>query len=352
MVTLDGVSERARALHQQAIVFDGLMPWGNLDHLESLREARQGGLAAANVTVAHYPHNSVRAFERIARYVSIIDQNRDWLRMVRSVSEIEQAKADGVIGIVLGFQDTSPFENRLDLIDAFAAVGVRIVQLTYNSQNYVGFGCCEPLQGPLSLFGREVLRRLEDLGIAVDLSHCGDETTEDVLRRAKKPVFFTHSGARAICPAYGRNKTDDQIRALAATGGVIGVTFAPFLVKRDPVTHDVLPSTIDDVIRHIEYIGDLVGLDYVGIGTDLCSAWIDQRATPPESSLRWWREARPDVFGRGPTTEYDPYPEGLRRHSELPNLTQRLVERGFSDGEILGILGANFLRALRVVWGG
>lgn len=351
MSTLEGLGQEAEALHREAIIFDGLMPWGNLDHLESMRDAQIGGLTAANVTVAHYPHNSVRAIDRIAHYTSVIEQNRNWLRIVRSVSEIERAKGEGVIGIVFGFQDTSPFENRLDLVDVFAALGVRIVQLTYNTQNYVGFGCCEPNQGPLSLFGRELLRRLEDVGIAVDLSHCGDATTEDVLRRARKPVFFTHVGARTICPAYGRNKTDDQIRALAATGGVIGVTFAPFLVKRNPATHEVLPSTIDDVIRHIEYIGELVGLDYVGIGTDLCSAWIDQRRTPPESSLRWWREARPDVFGRGPTTEYDPFPEGLRRHSQLPNLTRRLLERGFSGDEIRGILGGNFLRALRLVWG-
>lgn len=351
MATQGRGDERAAALHREAIVFDGLMPWGNLDHLESMRDAHQGGLTAANVTVAHYPHNSVRAIDRIARYTSIVEQHRDWLRVVRSAGEIEQAKRDGVIGIVLGFQDTVPFENRLDLVDVFAALGVRIVQLTYNTQNYVGSGCCEPVQGPLSTFGREVLRRLEDMRIAVDLSHCGDATTDDALRLARRPVFFTHCGARALCPAYGRNKTDDQILALSATGGVIGVVFAPFLVKREPTTHQVLPSTIDDVIRHIEHIGDLVGLEHVGIGSDLCSAWLDQRTTPPESSLRWWREARPDVFGRGPTAEYDPYPEGLQRHSQLPNLTRRLVEKGFGDDEIRGILGGNFLRALRMVWG-
>jgi membrane dipeptidase len=195
------------------------------------------------------------------------------------------------------------------------------------------------------------MQRLGEARIAVDLSHCGDETTEDALRRARAPVLFTHAGARAVCPAFGRNKTDEQIRMLAATGGVMGLTFAPFFVKRDRETHEVLPSTVEDVVRHIEYVGDLVGLEHVGIGSDLCSAWLAQRKTPPESSLRWWRELRPDVFGRGPTEEYDPYPVGLRKHSELLNLTRALFERGFSPGEIQGILGGNFLRVLGAIWG-
>lgn len=336
---------------EQLSVFDGLMPWGNLDNLQSMREAHSGGLTAANVTVALYPHNSTRALERIGRYRALISDQREWLRNVRSVDEIEAAKRDNTVGIVFGFQDTAPFENRLDLVETFANQGVRIVQLTYNSQNYVGSGCCEDWEGPLSLFGRSVLERLEDLRIAVDLSHCGDVTTADVLRRARTSVLFTHSGARTICPAYGRNKTDDQIRAMAATGGVIGVCFAPFFVKRDPQTHRVLPSTIDDVIRHIEYIGELVGLEHVGFGSDLCSAWLDQRTTPPESSLRWWRPRRPDVFGRGPTEEYDPYPEGLQRHSGLSNLSRRMIERGFSNDEVRGVMGGNFLRVLRCIWG-
>ncbi|MDR7521733.1 MAG: membrane dipeptidase [Armatimonadota bacterium] len=343
--------DRAKLLHRESIVFDGLMPWGNLDHLYCIQEALQGGLTAANVTVAHFPHNSVRAIDRIAHYASIVRQRRDLMRVVQTTREIEAAKRDGVIGVVWGFQDTTPFDNRLELIDVFADLGVRIVQLTYNTQNFVGCGCCEVWDAPLTGFGREILRRLEDLRIAVDLSHCGDQTTEDTLRRARRPVLITHAGARAVCPAYGRNKTDDQIRMLAGCGGVIGVVFAPFLVKRDPQTHQVLPSTIDDVIRHIEHIGNLVGLDHVGIASDLCAAWLDQRRTPPESSMRWWREARPDVFGRGPIEEYDPYPEGLQRHSHLPNLTRRLIERGFSDGEVRGILGGNFIRVLRDIWG-
>lgn len=346
----ESVVAHANQLHAKAIVFDGLMPWGNLDHPECVAEAQAGGVTAANVTVAHYPHNWPRAMEAIRRYTAVVDAHPDVMLLAKSSADVREAKESGKVGVVLGFQDTTPFENQLGSVDEFVVAGVRIVQLTYNTQNFVGSGCCESHYGPLTMFGRELLLALQQNGVAIDLSHCSDETTDDALRHAKGPVFFTHSGVRSLCPAYGRNKTDDQIRRLADGGGVMGICLAPFLLKRDLHTHDVLPVTLDDVIDQIEYVGELVGLEHVGFGSDLVSAWLRQHRTPPESSLRWWREARPDVFGRGPTEHYDPYPEGLRNHNEVPNLTRRLLERGFSDEDILNVVGGNFFRALSRVW--
>lgn len=351
MTTSTEAATQGLQIHRSAIVFDGLMPWGNLDHPECMAEAQQGGITATNLTVAHYPHNGQRALDAIARYQAVIEDHPDVMTVVRSAKEILNAKAAGKVGVVYGFQDSTPFENRLASVDTFVDAGVRIVQLTYNTQNFVGSGCCEDHYGPLTLFGRELLQALEQNGVAVDLSHCSDETTEDALRRAQKPLFFTHSGPRSMCPAYGRNKTDEQIRRLAGGGGVMGICLAPFLLKRDPDTHEVLPVKLDDVIDQIAYVGELVGLEHVGFGSDLVATWLRQHRTPPESSLRWWRDARPDVFGRGPTEHYDPYPVGFRSHAEAPNLAVRMKERGFSDDEVRGVVGGNFVRVLKQVWG-
>lgn len=341
----------AGELHKSAFVFDALMPWGNLDNLDSMWDAAAGGVNAAHVTVAHFPHSYTETIGRIGHYRRIVEENPSSLALVRSVAELHDAANSGRVGVVFGFQDSAPIGYRLELVQLYAQLGVRIIQLTYNDQNPVGSGCCEAWQGPLSRFGKRLLRELERNRIAVDVAHCGDETTEDALRVAEAPVLCTHSGAREVCDAYGRNKTDLQIREIARTGGVIGVPLAPFLIKRAAKTHHVLPSTVRDVVRHIQYIAELVGWEHVGIGTDLCSAWLEQRTTPPESSLRWWRQTCPHVFGIGPSEEYEPYPSGLRKHSELVNITSELKKMGWPDESIRGVLGENFLRALKVIWG-
>ena len=191
---------------------------------------------------------------------------------------------------------------------------------------------------------------MEALGIALDLSHCGDETTESALEFAERPVFFTHVGVRKLCNAHGRAKTDRQLEMLARTGGVAGICFAPFLVKRDPHSYEVLPSTVKDVVDLVDYSVKLIGIDHIGFGTDLPRIWMDLGKVPPDSSMRLWRELRPDVFGRGPTDVYEPYPMGLQKHSELSNLTAELMERGYTEADIKKILGGNFIRVLRQIW--
>lgn len=349
----DDEEQRAHQLHADSIIIDGLIPTdvylANPDYRGNLQE---GGMTATNFTIASWPHDYAGATDEIMRCHEFVEQHADDFTLAESADDIRAAKENGQLAAIIGFQDAKPVQKNLRHLQAFERMGVRIIQLTYNTQNYVGSGCCERNDSGLSHFGRDVVKEMNDRGILVDLSHCADETTMDAIEAASDPVTFNHVGARAINHAYGRGKTDEQLKAVAETGGVIGVLFASSFLKRDPDTHEVLPASIDDILDHVDYIVDLVGVDHVGFGSDLNDHAYDVGKTPETSSFRHWRPTHPEVFGSGPTDRYDPPPEGLERHTELLNFTRGLVSRGYSDTEIKKILGGNFLRVFEDVWNG
>jgi membrane dipeptidase len=337
-------------LHRESVIFDGLLMWGNLDSRKTLGEMIEGNLGGGNYTVANHSHDFRGAIVNILKYRKVIEENSDLVALALNTENIKKAQKSRKVGIVFGFQDTRAVEE-VDQLEVFYALGVRIIQLTYNAQNLAGTGCCEISGGKITYYGQNLIRKIEELKIALDLSHCGDETTESALEFAERPVLFTHVGVRQLCNAYGRCKTDKQLEKVARTGGMAGVCFAPYFVKRDPQTFDVLPSSVKDVVDAIQYLVKLIGVDHVGFGSDLARIWFDLGKTPSDSSMRLWRTLRPDVFGRGPTETYDPFPVGLQKHSELINLTAELANRGFSDKDIQKILGGNFLRVLSRIWG-
>jgi len=345
----DQERERAARLHSTAPVVDGLIATdAYLTEPDYREDLAAGGVTAANFTVASYRDQFESAVQQITRYRRLATE-RD-ARVVESASELYDAQNNSELGVVLGFQDTKPIANDAWKVAAFADLGVRVMQLTYNEQNYVGAGCCERHDPGLSSFGREVVDRMNDCGVVIDLSHCGDQTTMDAIRLSDDPVACTHVGVRELCDAPGRNKTDTQLQALADAGGVAGISFFPPLVKRAPESHRVVQASVEDVLEHIEYAVDLVGIDHVGIGTDLDDQSLDRGETPPTSSLRHYRPSHPAVYGEGPTAEYDPYPTGVDRHTKLETLTRGLVARGHTDEAITKILGGNFIRLFETVW--
>jgi len=350
MAVSDVSDERVNEVHASAIVVDGLGAWGDLEKVENSDGLRQGGHTAVSVTVAHL-HDFKTAVQRVSHFKSIIRSAPDKLVVAETVRDIREAKEADVLAIILSFQDTRPIEKDLGYIELFYNMGIRIIQLTYNTQNFVGAGCCELDNRGLTYFGREVISSLGSMGIVVDVSHCCEQTTLDAIKYSKNPVIASHASALAVSPA-GRNKSDRVIRALADKGGVIGVTFQPFMVKMDKQSYEALPSTSDDVVKHIDHIVSLVGIDHVAFGSDLTDAWTDRGYPPPESSFRTWRTLRPDCFGKGPTDSYDKPVEGLKYHRDLPNLTRSLLQRGYSTEDVHKVLGGNFLRVFLDVWKG
>jgi membrane dipeptidase len=262
----------------------------------------------------------------------------DWLVKALTAEDIRAAKRNDHKAGIITAQETDGLGTNLDLLDVLHNFGLRILQLTYNNQNQVGAGCAEQSNAGITNYGKRFIERLNKLGIIVDTGHCGKQTTLDACQYSKTPVIASHTGVEAIYP-HMRCKSDEEIIAIAKTGGVIGIFAMPWFVHEDP-NH----TTIDHVLDHIEYVIRLVGVDHVGIGTD----W-------PMSDVLWslvyFKEHIAPKLGfakgDGPSTETV---AGLEKYSYFINFTRGLVARGYKDEDIAKIMGGNWLRVFEEIW--
>jgi membrane dipeptidase len=316
------------SFQKQAIVIDGL----NASVLDRnyLKKLIVGGVTAINLTIAE-KENCSEAIKNIANLTNLIEENADLGLVVRSTHDIIKAKEEGKAGIIFGFQDTQPLEGKLELLKIFKALGVKIIQITYNEANLMGTGCGEKKDAGLSFLGREAIKRMNKLGILIDLSHVGDVTSLEAIELSDKPVVFSHSNARSLCNNV-RNKPDELIKALAEKGGVIGVNAYPAFLNEKPKQ-----ASITDLLNHIDYLVNLVGVNHVGIGLDLIEGKEEQIAETLKK--------RPDIWG----TVYS-YPKDINTITKFPNIVKGLVERGYSNNDVKKIIGENFLRVYREAW--
>src|SRR6185503_1293977 len=203
----------------------------------------------------------------IAYWDREIAAHPDLLMKITRGAQLDEAKRAGRLGIIYGFQDTTMYGENLDRFDMFHNFGVRIVQLTYNRRNLMGDGCLETGNAGLSKLGRDMVARMNERGVLLDLSHCGQRTTCEGLEASTKPVAITHAGCAAVTESP-RNKRDDELRLLADRGGVIGIYVMPYLRASGQVM-------AEDVIKHLEYAIKICGEDHVGIGTDGTISGVD-----------------------------------------------------------------------------
>lgn len=319
-------------IHANAIVIDGLIisRWDRA----VFEDMRRGGLTAANCTVSVWEgfNDTVRS---IAQMKSLIRANADLLTLVRSTEDIDRAKREGKTGIILGFQNAHAFEDHLGNIEAFADMGVRVVQLCYNTQNLIGTGCYER-DGGLSGYGHEVIGEMNRLGIMVDLSHVGGKTSEEAILASKKPVTYSHCLPAGL-KQHPRNKSDEQLKFIADHGGFIGVTMFPPFLRRG------IESTVDDYVEAIDYVVKLVGEDCVGVGTDHTQGFgkdFFDTLTHDKG-----RHRRLTDFG----TVQNPL--GIRTIGEMPNLTDAMQKAGWKSSRIEKVIGQNWKRVFKEVWG-
>jgi len=331
----------AIALHEQAIVFDCTCPL--LEDTRFVDTWISGGCTAAAPTVAS-THDPPEALAKVGRWHRLLREDRRLLHITRS-DQFAEAKRLGKLGIVLHFQNTLPLGRDPDNVWAYAALGVRIIQLTYNVKNFVGDGCDERTDAGLSEFGARVIRAMNQTGIVVDLSHTGFRTTMDAMELTQATPIFSHSNVKKLHPSP-RNLADEQIKRLAELGGVIGVNGFPAFVSSKP------RPTLDDLIDHVAYIAELVGVAHVGLGIDFFSGM--HGVCPPEQAEAQYRRRVADGIWKPAAYPPPPYyyPEGLDSPAGYPNLTARLLERGFSAEEVMQILGGNFVRVFAGVWDG
>lgn len=262
---------------------------------------------------------------------------KPWLIKARTAADIEHAHQNGLKAGIITSQDTVGYGQDLGLLELAYTFGLRLQQLTYNNHNFVGAGCMEPNDAGLSRFGMRFVAKCNELGIIVDTGHCGRQTTLDACKHSKAPVVATHTGAEKVF-FHNRCKSDEEIKAIAATGGVIGMFAMPWFIAEDPQN-----TTIEHLLDHIDYMVDLVGADHVGIGTD----W-------PMPQTKWMaltfkKHVAPSLGfapGDGPSTEYI---HGIKDYRSFGNITAGLVARGYSDADIIKIIGGNWMRVLAQV---
>jgi membrane dipeptidase len=292
----------------------------------SFRAADFQRLRASGTTIFHPAVGFTRgdvfqsSLRDITGWNNFISAHANEFLRVDSIADLERAKTLGKIGILIGQQNSRHFRTLTD-VDRFYGLGQRVSQLTYDD-NQIGGGSNDPLDPGLSAYGAQIVERMNAAGMAVDVSHCSDRTTLDALLVSHKPVLITHSNCRALVAGSARCKTDDAIRLLAVRGGVMGITMVRSFV------HSVGAATMENVLDHIDHVVRLVGVEHVGIGSDVDLEGRDARIRP---------QKRYDL-------------DGIDYSRKIFELTEGLVRRRYSPSSIELILGGNFLRALSSIW--
>lgn len=333
--------DAATRLHESSIIIDAVCPL-LMEDAQYLDDYRKGGVTAATPTVRSNIGTSAEAIVKFG-YWNRLERERDDMLIVRRTDDILAAKASGKIGVILHFQGTEVLDQSVDIIDAYHALGLRVVQLTYNKRCHVGDGIEEEDNAGLSRYGRSVIRRLNETGIIVDCSHTGVRTSMEAIELSSAPVILSHANSRHI-RNIPRNVPDELYKAIAATGGVIGVVGFPNFVTDNP------RPTLDHFIAHIEHIAELVGIDHVGLGIDYYLGQHPYSST--DKAIQKYEESvNRGVWSAGsyPVPPYH-YPAGIETPDKLWNLTSSLLARGYSDEDIQKILGQNWLRVYRQVW--
>jgi len=309
-------------------------------------DAKASGVTAVNLTVGAIG-NGPNVYEDTVAGIALAEReiqlNPGVFMKVLRPDDLRVAKTSGKLGLIYGFQDASMLGSRLDRLEHFYHLGVRIVQPTYNQRNLLGDGCLEKADAGLSTFGRQVIERIGELGILLDLSHCGQRTSKEAIALAKAPPAFTHSGCRALVDVP-RNRTDEELRAVADKGGVIGVYFMPFLRQSGQPMGE-------DVVRHIEHALQVCGEDHVGVGTDGGISGIELTDAYRKMHREFVEERTKNGYAApGEAADVFNFALDLNSPRRLETLADMLLQRGHGEARIEKILGGNFARLFKDVW--
>ena len=313
----------------------------------TLHDAHASGVTAVNWTLGYVAGDGDPyevTISDIARFDRMIRDHGAEVIKIFTAADILRAKREGKIGIIYGFQNGVMLGDAPERVDVFADLGVRILQLTYNPANTLGDGAMAPQNRGLTALGREVVARLNENRLMVDLSHSGQNTCLEAARLSRQPISINHTGCRALTD-LPRNKTDEELRLVAERGGFVGIYFMPFLRRDGRITGA-------DVVDPIEHAVKVCGEDHVGIGTDGSITQIDDMASyrgKLAKEVEERRKAGIGAAGEGPDTL--PFAIDMRGPTQFADLARRLQARGHSAARVDKILGGNFLRYAQEVWG-
>ncbi|WP_134698679.1 dipeptidase [Ammoniphilus sp. YIM 78166] len=304
---------------------------------EYLPAFQEGGVhsivSAIFVDDAFLPEMGLRkALQQISSLHAEADESPDTIMVCKNAYDLNKARVEGKMGFVLSLEGAEPLYNDISLLRVFYELGVRLIGLVWSRRNWVGDGSHfsavrEGRKGGITDFGVQLIEEAEKLGIIIDVSHLNDEGFWDVMEFAKKPVIASHSNCRTLAPSM-RNLTDDQIKAIASTGGVIGMNAVNYFVSEKDEE-----SNIEGLINHVDHIAKLVGVEHIGLGFDFMEPFM--KYVSPHSSLTTMPRKIFDV---------------VKGHSSVPDFTRCLRKRGYKEEAIEQILGKNFMRVYKEVW--
>jgi len=342
---LDVVEEQAvdaDTLHSDALVMDLTCPLAR--DPQYLAWWREGGAHAIAPTIRGYDGNARTGLAEIGHWHRYA-RDHDDVALILAPGDLARARRAGQLGLIMHCQGTALFEDDLDLVDGFAAAGLRIAQLTYNRRNLFGDGAAERTDSGLSQLGIRLVERLNAAHVVVDCAHTGERTSLDAIEFSNAPVIISHANARGLHD-NARNVSDELLKSIAGNGGVIGTVGFPAFLTWAP------RPTLDHFIDDIAYKADLVGIEHTGIGIDY---YLGQHPVEDDAVAMVRYQALIDS-GLWREAEYPPppyyYPAGIETPSTLQALTRRLVERGFREADIRAVLGGNWVRVLEHVWNG
>ena len=300
---------------------------------ELFEEAKAGGVSAIHVTIAYW-ENRRDTLENIGDWRQRFREHSDLIMLVRKGADILTAQAQGKIGIIFGFQNCSPIEDDLRMVETLYDQGARIMQLTYNNQSLLATGCYEEGDSGVTRFGREVIKEMNRVGMVIDMSHSAEHSTLQTIELSERPIAITHANPMRWHEAL-RNKSDTVLKALSESGGMLGFSMYPFHLNNGP------DCTLDDFCGMIIDTADLMGIDCIGIGSDLCQNWGYE-------TLEWMRSGKwtfkPD-YGEGSAANADwpRQPEWFASSKDFGNIATGLKDKGMSQGDVEKIMGVNWL---------
>jgi membrane dipeptidase len=303
---------------------------------------RESGISALKTTLGGANGSFEDTVADIAAAERLMEAAPDLFLKVRAASDLDRARDERKVAVIYSFEAASPLEDKVERIALFRGLGVRVMQLSYNRRSPFGVGCLDGDTEGVTELGRQAIAKMNDVGVALDLSHSNTQTTADGIALSKKPPIITHAGCRAV-HAHPRNKEDREMKALADRGGVMGIYMLPYL------TPSPKQPMLDDYIQHMEHALDVMGEDHVGIGTDVP---FQRVGAADIVEMQKDVERRKAAGISAPGEDRPVYIPDLNTPRKLELVAAKLLERRHPARVVEKVLGANFRRVLGEIWAG
>ncbi len=317
------------------ILIDGLQycNWNR----KILEDLWQGGLTAVHVTIVYW-EDTEEAIKKIKEWQIRIKENKDIISHAKNTDDIIKAKKNNKVAIIFGFQNSAPIGNNIFLLEKFYSLGLRFMQLTYNNQTAIGVGCFESLDSGISRFGHQVIEEMNNLGIIIDLSHAGKKTCLDAIKISKKPVAISHANPLFFHKSK-RNIENDVLKKLSNKNGFIGLSLYPYHLKNHS------KCKIEDFCQMVKNLINLIGVESIGIGSDLCSNWKDDVVVWMRNGK--WTKQLDYGESKNKSNKWPDQPKWFKKGSDIINIYNGLIKSGISEKNAVKIIGSNWLNFMK-----